>query len=107
MIRNENYAEPEVVIIDLGLAQLAADQDAVGACGTPGYIPPETWETGVWFPRGDIFAMGVVCFQLLTNNVPDEKTGQMGIFTQNARSMEDVELFTKTRQPPFDLVAGF
>lgn len=107
MLKTDNYANPEVVIIDLGLAQMSADQDAMGACGTPGFIPPETWETGVWYPRGDIFSMGVVCFQLLTDNTPDEKTGKAGIFTQGCGSMEDVEMATKTRLPPFQLLSRF
>lgn len=104
MLRTTDYDDPEVVIIDLGLAQLSADQDAVGACGTPGYIPPETWEQGIWFPRGDIFSMGVVCLQLLTDKVPNEKTGKMGAFTEGATSMDDVQRFTAARQPDYTKV---
>eukprot|EP00971_Amphidinium_carterae_P053962 1062501-Amphidinium_carterae.1 len=42
-----------------------------GVGGTPGYIPPETWSTGKWFPRGDNFSMGVTMVQLTDRMPPD------------------------------------
>lgn len=106
MLRTDDVAHPQVVIIDLGLAQLDADQTGLGTCGTPGYIPPETWQTGVWYPRGDVFAMGVVCFQLLTNSTPDAEAGLPGVFSDGCRDMDDVQRATTDRQPPFEKLAG-
>ena len=51
MLKTENYHNPQVVVIDLGLSR-AATSDIEGVGGTPGYIPPETWHTGKWYPRG-------------------------------------------------------
>jgi serine/threonine protein kinase len=43
MLRGEDLWEPEVVIIDLGVAQRSSTQRSI-IYGTPGYIPPEVWE---------------------------------------------------------------
>merc|ERR1711865_204298 len=103
MLKNDNFANPEVVIIDLGLSQAMSTQLA-GPCGTPGYIPPETWTGGKWFPRGDMFSFGVVCIQLLTDKIPDEKTNAAGIFSEGCQSMDDVIAVTSQRQPPWNLL---
>lgn len=103
MLKDGNYANPTVVIIDLGLSQ-AMSSAGEGPCGTPGYIPPETWANGKWFPRGDMFSFGVLVIQLLTDKIPNEKTGAAGIFTESCRSMDDVMRVTATRQPPFHLM---
>jgi len=103
MMADANYSQPKVVLIDLGLSQ-AFSVESQGPCGTPGYIPPETWSSGKWFPRGDMFSFAVVCFQLLADKVPDEKTGAAGIFTDGAQSMDDVIRITNTRQVPWQLM---
>eukprot|EP00811_Abedinium_folium_P016531 NODE_2546_length_2191_cov_10.487888.p1 GENE.NODE_2546_length_2191_cov_10.487888~~NODE_2546_length_2191_cov_10.487888.p1 ORF type:complete len:688 (-),score=163.81 NODE_2546_length_2191_cov_10.487888:126-2012(-) len=101
MIQNTDLRWPHVVIIDLGMASAMAGEDR-GLCGTPGYIPPETWSEGKWFPRGDVFSMGVVMVQLLTNTVPNEEMQVQGIFQEGCMSMEDLETATLTRQPSFE-----
>lgn len=103
MLKDSNYANPTVVIIDLGLSQ-AMNTDSAGPCGTPGYIPPETWQGGKWFPRGDVFSYGVVCCQILTDKIPDEKTGAAGIFSEGCMTMDDVIGATSTRPPPLHLL---
>eukprot|EP00928_Gymnodinium_smaydae_P016405 TRINITY_DN1614_c0_g2_i1.p1 TRINITY_DN1614_c0_g2~~TRINITY_DN1614_c0_g2_i1.p1 ORF type:complete len:458 (+),score=80.51 TRINITY_DN1614_c0_g2_i1:47-1375(+) len=65
MIKNQDYKNPQVCLIDFGLATSAAGEGDSG--GTPGYMPPETIQDCVWFPRGDIFSMGVVFFQMLAD----------------------------------------
>jgi hypothetical protein len=50
MLKTDDYHQPEVVIIDFGIAQEdVCDRQRV--CGTPGYIPPETWETKKMVPE--------------------------------------------------------
>merc|ERR1712007_90133 len=68
----ESFQDPCPVIIDLGMARCWMDDEESGVCGTPGYIPPETYEGGRWFPRGDMFSMGVVVYQLLTDRIPTD-----------------------------------
>ena len=50
MMKTTDYSAPEMVIIDYGLVQ-AYTKDRVTICGTPGYIPPETWRTKSGIPR--------------------------------------------------------
>lgn len=70
MLKTEDYSSPECVIIDFGLAQHDADYKQQ-ICGTPGYIPPETWQFMKWFPRGDTFSMGVTMLQLVIDQIPE------------------------------------
>merc|ERR1719215_946436 len=72
------YAEPRVVLIDFGLSASFLGGSR-GVCGTPGYIPPETWQTGIWHPRGDTFSMGVTFFQLMTGRVPSSDGSVVGV----------------------------
>lgn len=99
MMQTDDYQHPHVVIIDLGLA--AATLQSTKVCGTPGYMPPETWDYHVWYPKGDVFSMGVVCIQMLTGNTPNAKLGKLGIF-QRGGSLEWIVYNTKTTQPPFE-----
>jgi len=102
MLKSKDYRNPKVCVIDFGLSKYSSSDGLAG--GTPGYRPPETNETNVWFPRGDIFSMGVTIFQVLADKVPEEKTLKPGIFTEGATTMEQVYYITKTRQPPWYLI---
>lgn len=105
MFRTKNLAEPEVVIIDLGICQSLAATNEKGIKGTPGYIPPETWKDSQWFPKGDIFSMGVTCMQLLTDKTPvPGQPGNKGLFVENCSTMQDVIVATMSRKPPYDLM---
>lgn len=105
MIRNKDFAVPEVVVIDLGVAKASTASDNGTCSGTPGYMPPETYETAKWYPGGDCFSMGVTIVQLLTDNVPDEELAKRGIlkgiFLQGCRSIPDIQRATSSREPPF------
>jgi serine/threonine protein kinase len=103
MIKSKDYLHPEIALIDFGLAQCSAGTGISG--GTPGYMPPETLQNGVWFPRGDIFSMGVVFFQILADMTPSEKTGRGGLFTEGAKSIDDVIEATMHRKPSYNLIS--
>jgi len=104
MFKSKDYQSPVIALIDFGMSKWSSSDGMAG--GTPGYRPPETNETNVWFPRGDMFSLGVTFFQLLANKVPDEKTMAPGIFTEGAQSMEQVIYIVQTRQPPWHLIQG-
>jgi len=103
MLRTTNYHDPEVVIIDLGLSKATVGKARTG--GTPGYIPPETLDRGIWFPKGDVFSMGVCVIQIIIDKIPP--TGARttatpgGIFVEGCRTVDDIAHATKTRAPPF------
>uniref|UniRef100_A0A7S1AQD0 Protein kinase domain-containing protein n=1 Tax=Noctiluca scintillans TaxID=2966 RepID=A0A7S1AQD0_NOCSC len=109
MLKTNNYEDPEVVIIDYGLVQTYSKK-RVEICGTPGYIPPETWQSRKWYPKGDVFSMGVCMLQLLGGKVPKVAAAgsleptKFGIFTQDCSSMRDVAEATLKRPTPLHLL---
>eukprot|EP00930_Biecheleria_cincta_P099147 TRINITY_DN90792_c0_g1_i1.p1 TRINITY_DN90792_c0_g1~~TRINITY_DN90792_c0_g1_i1.p1 ORF type:complete len:664 (-),score=129.07 TRINITY_DN90792_c0_g1_i1:210-2180(-) len=102
MIRHDDdFSKPQVVLIDFGLAQGMAAR-AAGVSGTPGYIPPETWAHSLWQPKGDIFSLGVVFFQLMAARVPAQGgTKMLGIFQEGATSLQDFPRIAEQVQPPW------
>mmetsp|Transcript_69646 Transcript_69646/g.193845 ORF Transcript_69646/g.193845 Transcript_69646/m.193845 type:complete len:230 (+) Transcript_69646:2-691(+) len=107
MLKTPSFEQPEVVVIDFGVARAMTASDAT-ICGTPGYIPPETWERGKWFPRGDVFSMGVCIVQLMTNKLPPvgprTPWTEGGIFVEGALTNKEIAAATRQRQPPFHLM---
>jgi len=107
MLKTDSYFRPQVVFIDFGFARSAAS-DTSTICGTPGYISPETWETGKLYPGSDIFALGVVIMQMLLDKIPPHHNPPQcdvlpgGIFTEGADTIELVMRSTRARIPPFE-----
>jgi len=105
MIRNKDLQKPQLAIIDFGLAHVCAGPGEAG--GTPGYVPPETNERHIWYPKGDIFSLGTAFFQLLADKTPNEKLGKFGVFQEGfTGNMADIVRFTATRPLPLHLIAG-
>lgn len=108
MIKTKDFRKPEVVVIDFGVcrAMVTASNGMPG--GTPGYMPPETIKQRKWFPRGDVFCLGVTFIQVLLDKSPP--TGPRttstpgGIFVEGCRTIEDIFNATLTRKPPLDMM---
>jgi len=102
MLKTEDYNSPQVVLIDFGVSTAMSKRDTGLTGGTPGYIPPETFETAKWYPGGDVFSMGVVMVQMLLDKVPDEKRGRpmCGIFMEGCQTLDQVRMATLTREAP-------
>lgn len=83
-----NWHRPQVVVIDFGMANEFTTQSHPG--GTPGYMPPEVWEDGLWTPKGDVFSIGVMIFSMRTGRSP---------FVEGCRTLQEVQLKTKTLLP--------
>ncbi|CAE7472186.1 CPK3 [Symbiodinium natans] len=94
-----DYRSPRMVYIDFGLSQAFAKK-LQNISGTPGYIPPETWNESVWYPQGDIFSLGVVFFQMLAGRVPSSDGVHKGIFQEGA-DLKQVAQFTMQSPPPW------
>mmetsp|Transcript_1803 Transcript_1803/g.2663 ORF Transcript_1803/g.2663 Transcript_1803/m.2663 type:complete len:288 (+) Transcript_1803:2-865(+) len=106
MVKTEDFHQPQIVIIDLGVAKAMAASDEGIPHGTPGYVPPETWETKKWFPSGDIFCLGVVIVNLLTDKQPTSAGNEdrRGIFVEGCSTMKEIFQATMKREPPLDLM---
>ncbi|HEX7663488.1 MAG TPA: protein kinase, partial [Polyangiaceae bacterium] len=67
-----------VKVVDFGLAKMqeASNQPSITSpgivCGTPEYMSPEQGRGDPLDPRSDLYAVGVILFQLLTGRLPFE-----------------------------------
>jgi serine/threonine-protein kinase len=60
----------KIKLIDLGIASRMRDASNSTGFGTPAYMPPEQSEMGRCGRYTDIFALGVLLFEMLTGTVP-------------------------------------
>lgn len=108
MLKTDDLNKPQVVIIDFGVCRAMVQQPNGLPGGTPGYMPPETILKQKWWPKGDIFCLGVTLLQVLTGKSPplgDRTTATPGgIFIEGCRTVQDMFDATLSRQPPFHLV---
>ncbi|MEW6368504.1 MAG: tetratricopeptide repeat protein [Acidobacteriota bacterium] len=76
----EGSAEVRVVVTDFGLARSSVMADRTGAAitgtgeiiGTPAYMAPEQVEGGAITESVDIYALGIVIYEMLTGALPFE-----------------------------------
>ncbi len=60
----------KIKLIDLGIASRMSDASNSTGFGTPAYMPPEQFEKGQCGRYTDIFALGIMLFEMLTGSVP-------------------------------------
>lgn len=60
-----DWQSPSIVLIDFDMVQHFGGGRQAG--GTPGYMPPEVWEQGLWTPKGDVFCFGVMIYHLVAD----------------------------------------
>ncbi len=73
MLREGGDVDDDVVILDFGIAAvdgLAGLTQPGVMLGTPVYISPELWRGAPASPQSDLFALGVMMFKLLTQQLP-------------------------------------
>jgi serine/threonine protein kinase len=82
MLRRTKGGEEQIKIVDFGIAKVKDSVIApstvtgAGSAGTIGYMPPEQLEAKTITPATDIYALGVIAFELLTGVRPfNPKTG--------------------------------
>ncbi|MDN7120499.1 serine/threonine protein kinase [Nocardioides sp. ChNu-153] len=61
-----------VRLSDFGIARLAQDStvQATGLVGTPGYMPPELFQHGRFSTASDVYATGILLYELLGGRTP-------------------------------------
>eukprot|EP00928_Gymnodinium_smaydae_P016992 TRINITY_DN16459_c0_g1_i2.p2 TRINITY_DN16459_c0_g1~~TRINITY_DN16459_c0_g1_i2.p2 ORF type:complete len:449 (-),score=119.83 TRINITY_DN16459_c0_g1_i2:117-1307(-) len=105
MLKTADLRNPRIAVIDFGVAQAIATK-ADMPCGTPGYIPPETYTHLRWYPNGDVFSLGVVAYQLVTDTlaVKTPQHPRRGLFVDGCSNLGEIAQCTRTRVPPLQLV---
>ncbi len=63
-------------LTDFGIAKILSETTALtqtgAAMGTPAYMAPEQWQRGAVDSRADLYALGIMLFEMLTGRVPFE-----------------------------------
>ncbi|WP_224249340.1 serine/threonine-protein kinase [Hyalangium gracile] len=76
LVRAPTGATPRAVITDFGLARVVGEgsvepvDSSARLVGTPAYMAPEQLEGGAVTPGTDLYALGVILFELLTGSRP-------------------------------------
>jgi len=99
--RQTAYRDPEVRLFEFGAVGLAGErkpgfQKGAQPVGVPGYMSPEAWAGETPTGAFDVFSLGVVLFQLLTEKLPFPLSARS--FTQSMLNLLDGEV------PPVDLI---
>jgi serine/threonine protein kinase len=68
--------DDSVKIIDFGVAHMVDSRTTLGMKGTLLYMSPEQLEMKVLSPLSDIFSLGAVCYEALTQRRPFERSTQ-------------------------------
>jgi hypothetical protein len=70
----------QVKVADFGIAKVLGDNDALATnageiLGTPAYIAPEQAQGGLLGPQADVYAAGVMLYELLSGKLPFPEDG--------------------------------
>lgn len=87
-------------LADFGIAVRAAER--APASGTPAYMAPEQWSTGVTGPASDVYAATAVCYECLTGERPFPVEGLWALAAAHRLDPVPVE---RVPEPLRDLVA--
>ena len=78
-----------VKLLDFGIARMTSLSDLTKtgtSIGTPEYMAPELFATNTYDPRTDIYALGVILFELLTGRLPFQGDSIAVLFHQHLHS---------------------
>jgi len=100
MITNRDQMdEPSIVVIDFGLADMMTTKKRRCA-GTPGYIPPEVWTNELWTPKGDVFCLGVMIYQMFAGERCFQGSTIAGVRNKTLHGKPDMECVNKYTNLP-------
>src|SRR5215210_5753446 len=75
-------AQPRVVLLDFGIARIAGT-DTTTLIATPHYLAPERAAGAAPTGAADLYALGIVCYQMVANRLPFDGPGMAAILEQH------------------------
>lgn len=77
LTRDDRLAADDVRLSDFSIARLAQESTVMstGLLGTPGYMPPELFTEGRFSAASDLYAAGVLLYELLAGRTPFTGSG--------------------------------
>ncbi len=79
-----------VTVIDFGISKITAVSDLTHAgtsLGTPEYMAPELFAASHFDPRSDIYALGVVAYEILTGQLPFQAENLVLLYEKKIKSV--------------------
>src|SRR5262249_10202408 len=74
-------------MLDAATLKKITDTNVDGAVGTPGYISPEQVRGEELDSRSDLYSVGVMCYELLTGQLPFPKQSSMDMLLAHATEL--------------------
>ena len=93
-----------VLVMDWGISRRATDPAPAELMGTPSYISPEIASGGAPTMRSDVFALGVILYEILTGRKPFARDTPAATL-EAVRAFEPLEPRRGTRHIPRELSA--
>lgn len=108
-------ADGEAKVLDFGVAKLVADPDDPPLdrdegtltldgtiVGTPAYMAPEQLRAEVPGPRTDVFALGVIAYEMLTGELPFGRGALADVVLAQARGVRRLTMIDPRIAPALD-----
>jgi serine/threonine-protein kinase len=109
MLRAEGGDESSPLILDFGLARALDQRHASSSnptlVGTFGYIAPEQLEGKPYSTASDVYALGIVWFEMLTGELPFESSSSPAVAALERLQREAPPPSSKNPEVPSDLDA--
>jgi serine/threonine-protein kinase len=89
MVEQRRNEADFVKVLDFGIAKIQDGDDGPAltrtgfVCGTPEYMSPEQARGGTLDHRSDLYAVGVILYQLITGRLPFESDSAVGYATKH------------------------
>eukprot|EP00658_Telonema_sp_P-2_P033647 TRINITY_DN24652_c0_g1_i1.p1 TRINITY_DN24652_c0_g1~~TRINITY_DN24652_c0_g1_i1.p1 ORF type:complete len:353 (-),score=56.96 TRINITY_DN24652_c0_g1_i1:334-1392(-) len=93
---------------DVYKRQILSEEDAMAktACGTPYYLPPEICQGNAYGPQNDVWAAGVLGFELLTLKRPFEGKNLASVIMQICHSQHRFPKYPKVSRPAMAVIGA-
>ena len=98
MVESRRDERDVVKVLDFGIAKIQQGEGGGATltqqglvCGTPGYMSPEQWGAEALDARSDLYAVGVILYEMLTGSLPFDSQTPMELMKKQ---------LTETPPPP-------